>query len=551
MSNSEAIVDNDELAQEYEKAADEQTVSKEETAEEKTGRRISWSAIRTWLTSYAFFVYASQALSSWGDRMWSFAVGLYLVEIDGSLRLTAIYGFSLTASVLIFGAVVGRWVDRTSRLRAIQISLFLQNSFVAINAAAMCVLVVKRDELPTWVYAILAVAIICLGVCAKLTSIAEKICVQKDWIVVIAGEDKEYMAGLNASVRRIDLLTNILAPIVVGQIMTFASLVAAGVFISAWNVISMFVEYILLYNIYISVPALAEKKKSESGTAQAESLETDPVAPTDQSPKVRWNPVAVVVNWLQTTYDGLKIYKSYDIFWGAFGLACLYMTVMGFDSVTTGYGYALGVPEYMLGIFRALGSLAGILGTVMFTFLRKRIGIVRSGLYCLAIQITMLSLCIASIFVPGSPFDARFVHTKSITANVTECLVTDRENVESHWSAGLFFGGMILSRIGLWAFDLVLSQQIQESVEEHHRGIFNGIQSSLQSSFDMIHFILVIGLPCPESFGYLIFASYLFVCLGAAMYARFSYKKRGHILPHHLKECVSGDGTCRVRLRGH
>lgn len=49
--------------------------------------------------------------------MWSFAVGLYLVEIDGSLRLTAIYGFSLTASVLIFGAVVGRWVDRTSRLR--------------------------------------------------------------------------------------------------------------------------------------------------------------------------------------------------------------------------------------------------------------------------------------------------------------------------------------------------------------------------------------------------------------------------------------------------
>ncbi|PIK49588.1 hypothetical protein BSL78_13524 [Apostichopus japonicus] len=284
MSNIEAIVDNDELAQEYEKAADEQPVSKEETAEEKTAKLCHLGEIACGHL---------QSGSTW-------------FEIDGSLRLTAIYGFSLTASVLIFGAVVGRWVDRTSRLRAIQISLFLQNSFVAINAAAMCVLVVKREELPDWVYAILAVAIICLGVCAKLTSIAEKICVQKDWIVVIAGEDKEYMAGLNASVRRIDLLTNILAPIVVGQIMTFASLVAAGVFISAWNVISMFVEYILLYNIYISVPALAEKKKSESGTAQAESLETDPIAPTDQSPKVRWNPVAVVVNWLQTTYDGLK-----------------------------------------------------------------------------------------------------------------------------------------------------------------------------------------------------------------------------------------------------
>ncbi|PIK35504.1 putative solute carrier family 40 member 1 [Apostichopus japonicus] len=376
MSNIEAIVDNDELAQEYEKAADEQPVSKEETAEEKTGRRISWSAIWTWLTSYAFFVYASQALSSWGDRMWSFAVGLYLVEIDGSLRLTAIYGFSLTASVLIFGAVVGRWVDRTSRLRAIQISLFLQNSFVAINAAAMCVLVVKREELPDWVYAILAVAIICLGVCAKLTSIAEKICVQKDWIVVIAGEDKEYMAGIE------------------------------------------------------SMPLV------------------------DATCSVRWR-------YLR---DGhVHLLEEEDRHREERSLLPRY-------------------PDYYA----------------------------------------------VSVHASSCPRESVRREVRPHEEHHGEChrvLVTDRENVESHWSAGLFFGGMILSRIGLWAFDLVLSQQIQESVEEHHRGIFNGIQSSLQSSFDMIHFILVIGLPCPESFGYLIFASYLFVCLGAAMYARFSYRR--------------------------
>ena len=49
--------------------------------------------------------------------MWSFAVALYLVEMDEALRLTAIYGLSVAGSSLIFGAAVGKWVDKTPRLR--------------------------------------------------------------------------------------------------------------------------------------------------------------------------------------------------------------------------------------------------------------------------------------------------------------------------------------------------------------------------------------------------------------------------------------------------
>ena len=49
--------------------------------------------------------------------MWTFAVALYLVEIeDYSLRLTAVFGFALTVSILLFGTIVGQWVDRTPRL---------------------------------------------------------------------------------------------------------------------------------------------------------------------------------------------------------------------------------------------------------------------------------------------------------------------------------------------------------------------------------------------------------------------------------------------------
>ena len=33
-----------------------------------------------------------------------------------NLRLTATYGLVIAASVIIFGASVGRWIDRTKRL---------------------------------------------------------------------------------------------------------------------------------------------------------------------------------------------------------------------------------------------------------------------------------------------------------------------------------------------------------------------------------------------------------------------------------------------------
>ena len=45
---------------------------------------------------------------------------------------------------------------------------------------------------------------------------------------------------------------------------------------------------------------------------------------------------------------------------------------------------------------------------------------------------------------------------------------------------------------------------------------------------DMIHFILVIVLPCPATFGYLIILSMAFVVAGSLLFSFYSYKIRGH-----------------------
>ena len=61
-------------------------------------------------------LYGSRGISSWGDRMWMFAVGLFMIELSpGSLKWTAIYGLSQSLSIILIAPVIGRWVDRTPR----------------------------------------------------------------------------------------------------------------------------------------------------------------------------------------------------------------------------------------------------------------------------------------------------------------------------------------------------------------------------------------------------------------------------------------------------
>ncbi len=63
-------------------------------------------------------LYISRAVSSWGDRMWSFAIGLFMIQLTpDSLKWPAIYGLSTSITTILLAPLVGHWVDKTLRLR--------------------------------------------------------------------------------------------------------------------------------------------------------------------------------------------------------------------------------------------------------------------------------------------------------------------------------------------------------------------------------------------------------------------------------------------------
>ena len=90
--------------------------------------------------------------------------------------------------------------------------------------------------------------------------------------------------------------------------------------------------------------------------------------------------------------------------------------------------------------------------------------------------------------------------------------------------------GIVLSRIGLWMTDLVITQLFQENIPETERGIVGGLQNSFNNVMDVAHFVLVTVAPKPEQFGALILVSVAMVSLGFAFYARFAWNVRKRLL---------------------
>ncbi|KAK2849683.1 hypothetical protein Q7C36_008466 [Tachysurus vachellii] len=545
--------------------------------ESSSNKKGCCDSMRDFFTSAKFLIYVGHALSTWGDRMWNFAVAVFLVELYGnSLLLTAVYGLVVAGSVLLLGAIIGDWVDKNARLKVAQTSLLVQNSSVILCGILLMLVFNFKDQLTHlyngWLLTFCYIMVITIANIANLASTAMSITIQRDWVVVVAGDDRSGLADMNATVRIIDQLTNILAPMLVGQIMAFGSHFMGCGFISGWNLCSMCLEYFLLWKVYQKTPALAIKagqKDSENqqlkplnvqgelemgeGLAEGSQLMNEGSVVKPET-KEKQSCCYQMSEPLRTFRDGWVAYYNQSIFFAGMSLAFLYMTVLGFDCITTGYAYTQGLNGSILSMLMGASAVSGICGTVAFTWVRKKCGLIRTGFFAGIAQLSCLMLCVVSVFVPGSPFDLSVSPFQSmishllgdnaplpeaptmaslITAkpqemlNISTMQAEEVPYIESYLSVSLLFAGVIAARVGLWSFDLTVTQLIQENVAEEERGVINGVQNSMNYLLDLLHFIMVILAPNPEAFGLLVIISVSFVAMGHIMYFRYAFKNLG------------------------
>ncbi|XP_061633505.1 solute carrier family 40 member 1 isoform X2 [Phyllopteryx taeniolatus] len=555
-------------------------------ARAKKARSIPGSAL-IYLKGPKFLIYVSGALSMWGDRMWHFAISVFLVELYGrNLLLTAVFGLVVAGSVLLLGALIGDWVDRNPRNKVAHASLFIQNISVTICSIVLMLVFSYKQRIEQiwdgWLTVVCYTVVIVLADVANLASTALTIAIQRDWIIVITGYNRGHLAGMNATMRRIDQVTNILAPLAVGQVMTLASNVVGCGFILGWNLVSLIVEFFFLSRVYRIVPALSVKPPTAVDQAtlqgmdrrrsQGEGQVVQPLAEDNSDASLHLNEITYLplcfrrFRWLVSTCkDGWRSYYQQPVFLAGMGLAFLYTTVLGFDCITTGYAYTQGISGSLLSLLMGVSAITGLMGTVMFTRLRKMYGLINTGIISSCLHLGCLLLCVCSVFAPGSPMDLSLLipyftsnssselggmasqrqkHTSPLRGGSNQPLLPDRSSIhwtnntvlfdnvpsgsapESYISIILLFMGVITARIGLWSFDLTVTQLLQENICESERGVVNGVQSSMNYLMDLLHFIMVISAPQPQHFGILVLISVLFITTGHTMYFLYAHKAK-------------------------
>ena len=290
----------------------------------------------------------------------------------------SIFGLVESTVAAFGGGPVGQLQDSTrdNRLAFVRGSLLTQNACIAASVAAMLpvLLLSHRDATGavqvSWWFALAAGATMLLGSLARLGSIGSNVAVERDWVTVVAGGDAARLADMNATMRRLDLVCKILAPIVAGLLLSGTSPAVVVIFIGAWNVLSMAPELLFLQWAFAAEPRLAlspPPPKQPQRPAQLASYGTLPVdAPEVDAPPARPSCWAVATSSCRTLGSGWRVWARQRIFPAALALSLLYVSTIAFGAIMTVFLNWAGIPVFALAAARGVGAAFGVLATLTF-----------------------------------------------------------------------------------------------------------------------------------------------------------------------------------------
>ena len=442
-------------------------------------------------------LYVSHFLSTWNFRGFEFGAVLFLATIFPSTLLPlSVYALFRAASAIVFAPAIGRYIDNGQRLRIVRASIVWQRSAVVVSCIVFWVMLTQGKRLPDWSIHVLLGINILLACVEKLCTIMNTVSVERDWVIVIAHTDESALRQMNSQMRRIDLFCKLFSPLVIALIDGVSTQVAILVTFCI-NTVSTVVEYALIARVYKAVPALATRNASEDSGSQ----------PIQSKPRpTSWGLLSFV--------DNLKIYVSQQAFLPSLSLSMLYLTVLSFAGQMVTYLLSVGYTSTVVGLVRMLSTVFELWATWIAPKVMDRLGPTRSGMWFLSFQMACLGVTALVFWTAPAPL----------------------------WAATGLVGGTILSRVGLWGFDLSAQVIIQEEVEPQYRGAFSTTEAALQNFCELCAYASTIVFFKPSQFRYPTMMSVAAVYVAGALYAKFLRDRRGHLM--HAPKCLkSRHGT--------
>ncbi|KAF8641181.1 hypothetical protein AX17_000816 [Amanita inopinata Kibby_2008] len=444
-------------------------------------------------------LYISHFLSTWNSRVFEFGATLFLATIfPRTLLPTSVYALARALSAILFSPVVGRYIDLNNRLDVVRLSIIIQRFSVAASCIIFWYMLTAETTLKSFLLAVVAL----LACAEKLCSIMNTISIERDWVVVIAGDNEFGLRALNSQMRRIDLFCKLMGPFAISLLDGLSTRTAILATLSL-NVAPVAIEYYAIAKVYGEVPALHVPRKT-LGLYTLASSPTEPSIPQGN--------LSYVVSRIEFIAQSFFKYLNHPVFLPSMALSLLYFTVLSFSGQMVTYLLSVGFKATHIAVARIIAVAFEISATWLAPFAMSKVGPIRAGLWFINWQAIWVAIVSALFVGLESPILA---------------------------TSGLV-GGVIVSRVGLWGFDLCAQVIIQEEVEADYRGSFSSTEASLQNFFELCSYICTIIFSRPEQFRYPVLMSPVAIYIAGGLFANFVKKRRGHLL--HIPSCIKAEG---------
>lgn len=328
--------------------------------------------------------------------------------------------------------------------------------------------------------------------------------------------------------RRLDLLCKLLGPLASSSLDIISTPIAIWTTL-VLNLVSILPEYFCIARVHAVVPSLQRPSSSDE-------TDRDTDFSAESSSKSALSRILPLTS--------LSFYVRHPAFLPSLSLSLLYLTVLSLAGQMVTYLLASGFTSLQVGLIRTVSTIFELSATFLAPRLMKYIGVVRAGIWALSWEMGWLALGGALYFR-----DTWLDRGQDVQAGVTLGAV------------GLVVG-VVLSRVGLWGFDLCAQSLVQDvrvilsnslvppntclgkwteltfeqEVEAENRGSFSSVEAAFQNLFELASYVTTIIFSRPDQFKWPVAVSIGAVYLAGGLYAGFVRKRRGHLF--HRPACV-------------
>ena len=162
----------------------------------------------------------------------------------------------------------------------------------------------------------------------------------------------------------------------------------------------------------------------------------------------------------------------------------------------TVYLLFMGMDEFYVGLARGVSAIIGFVGASIYPCAKERYGLWASGTFALIWQSLFVGIAASSFLLSNS------------TASISVLTIA-----------------VLISRVGLWLFDLCARQIAQETIKEPVRGTINSIWQSIVNTFDLSAYAFTMAYSEPQQFGILSCISFAMVFSAALLFIYSSFHR--------------------------